>query len=191
MGGGARVRTAAALAAMTVAIASCGDDDRTAAEPPLNPPPAKPTVQPEREPGAGTELEEAEPSQLGFPDPDDLRPNSAPRALAEFMTAWRDRAWDRMATWTTQGFLARSENAAAALRDRFGERRLRGYVVRRSRLQPTRARMRVLLEFRGLRPRLRREVLVVPLRRQDPNGLPTRSGRWGVDPEGVRALGGG
>lgn len=175
---------AALVACLAVATSGCGSEERpasAAATTHLNSPPAQPAeAPPEKDEDA--ELEEREPAQLDLVPPGDLRAGSAERALAEFMDAWHDRAWDRMVEWTAFGYQLRNDDPAAELRERYRTRWLRGYFVQRMRLQPTMARARVLIEYRNVDPQLRREVLEMRLWREERDGDLSAEGAWGVDP---------
>ena len=166
-------------------VIGCGDDSSrpVSATAPLNPPPAQPAEEAAQVTTGSAETEEAGTGQLGFPRPEQFRPNGAERALAEFMAAWRDRAWGRMATWTAEGFQLRHPRPARELRRLYRTRWLRGYDVRRMSLHPARAVAQVLIEFRNVRPQLRRQLLRLRLWREKPDGqLSADRGTWGVDP---------
>lgn len=86
------------LAVGTLLLADEEGDRRPVADLPLGDRPAVDS----RPAPAGEEpvAREARPTQLERPDPNDYRPGTARRAAAEFLDAWHDRAWDRMAVWT-------------------------------------------------------------------------------------------
>lgn len=176
----------AGLAAALVAVAGCGDGGtgRVSSTLPLGPRPASPAV---RVHGSSERphAAEARAVQLGLPDPSHFRPGGAERAAAEFMQAWHDRAWSRMASWTAAAWVEQHASAASDLRKRFRGRRLLGWELVRSRLHPRRALATVTVAFRDLRPRVRRQRLRLRLWRETRDGrlaVPASSGHWGVDP---------
>ncbi len=123
-------------------------------------------------PGTGARASEARTVELALPAPARFRPGSAERALAEFMDAWYDRAYDRMAGWTTPAFRERYEDPGAELRRRYGTFRLLGWSIQRERLQPVLARFTVSTAYRDLRPQVEREELRLFAVRL--------GGRWGI-----------
>lgn len=140
------------------------------------PPPAPPVpARVSDPPGGGFVAEEARTVELGLPAPARFRPNGAERALAEFMDAWHDRAWDRMALWTTPPFRERFDDPGAELRRRYGAFRLLGWTIDSERLQPLLARFTVLTAYRDVRPQVEREELRLFALRF--------GGRWGMSLE--------
>jgi hypothetical protein len=142
-----------------------------------------PARRPER-PSERQEVEEARPSQLTFISPRTLQVGSPARALAEFMAAWNARQFERMVIWTVPSWRRSVNEPARALRQRFGERRLRGYRIAASRMQGTQARLVVTVEYRTLvSPILRGQALTFVLKRENRQGQAvTRGGVWGIDP---------
>ncbi|MDP9386043.1 MAG: hypothetical protein M3P50_12610, partial [Actinomycetota bacterium] len=117
-------------------------------------------------------------TQLERPDPTDYRPGTARRAAEEFLDAWHDRAWDRMAVWTAPLWRENLPDPAASLRFRFGIARLRGAFQRDLRsIDDDRATLVVALAATTLTPELERRRVTMDLRRED--------GRWGVEPTSI------
>lgn len=182
------VRASAARAAAGVVLAAlgalavgtlllAGDEDRPpAADLPLG---DRPVVDSRpAPPGEEPVAREARPTQLAPPDPTDYRPGTPRRAAAEFLDAWHDRAWDRMAVWTAPLWRENLPDPAASLRFRFGIARLRGAEqgdLRR--LDENRAALAVDLAATKLTPELERRRVTMDLRRAD--------GRWGVEPTSI------
>lgn len=133
-------------------------------------------------PGEGVEAEEAREVQLPLPPPERFRRGTPERALAEFMDAWHDRAWDRMALWAAPSWRELTPgDEGAVLRDRYGAFRLRGWTASREEQDPSVARFRVLTAYRDVRPVIERERLLFVLNREDAAGEPVETGgRWGV-----------
>lgn len=170
-----------AVVAAVVVVAMADDDPEAAQAPqataPIAPPgvPARPAPPASDQPGEGVEAEEARTVQLGLPTPREFRPASPERAVAHFRDAWHDRAWDRMALWTSAPWRKRQRDAGAELRDRFAAYRVRGWTIEdTSRTGPT-AIVTVLMARRDLKPQITRERRRFALVR--PEG-----GRWGVLP---------
>lgn len=134
-------------------------------------------------PGTGrTEMEEAETVQLPAPDPGRQPPGSPDRALAEFLDAWHDRAWDRMAQWTSPSWRRIVPgDEGRLLRQRYGTYRLRGWAPTPGEREAGLARFTVLTAYRDLRPAVVRERLRFVVTRESVSGRPVESGgRWGV-----------
>jgi hypothetical protein len=132
----AAVATTAAAAAPAAPLAP---DRIVSAAPPAADPPFEPP-----------EAEEARAVQLGMPDPQRFAPVSPERALAEFLQAWHDRAWDRMALWGAA--------PAAELRRRYAVDRLRGWAITERRVSRATALFDVVTTQRGMRPLLTRDI---------------------------------
>lgn len=124
-----------------------------------SPAPLVPAARVSDPPGGGFVAGEVGAVELGLPAPARFRPGGAERALAEFMDAWHDRAWDRMALWTTPPFRERFGDPGAELRRRYGAFRLLGWTIDSERLQPLLARFTVLTAYRDVRPQVEREEL--------------------------------
>ena len=135
-------------------------------------------------PGEGRpEAEEARKVQLPVhPDEPDAAPSSPRRALAEFMDAWHDRAWDRMAHWTAPSWQELVPgDEGRLLRQRYATYRLRGWAVLRTSREPSVARYTLLVAYRDIRPAVVRERLRFVVNRENATGqLVTEGGRWGV-----------
>ena len=133
-------------------------------------------------PGEGTEGEEARPVQPPLPDPDTFRPGAPSRAVAEYLDAWHDRAWDRMARWTSPSWRELVPgDAGRAIRRRHAAFRLRGWTITARERQPSSAEFGVLVAYRDLAPRITREQLRFVATYEHPDGTPaTSGGRWGV-----------
>ncbi len=180
-------------AAAVLGVLFVGADEEPAATarpsgPALTPPPPSPTRAPDRSaenPGA----EEARAAQLPFPSPRAFSVGTAKRSLAEFMSAWRVRSYERMETWSTRSWQLLQDEPVDALRQRLSARRIVGWRLVDVTGGPRflEARIEIAYRFR-LRPRLRRESFTVRLLRQTRGGALTGSGgRWGVDPRSVPA----
>jgi hypothetical protein len=188
------VVAAAVVVALAFDAGGGGEDrrarDRARRAAPLSPPPPVP-AKPAKPAGTGREpaAEEDRPAQLGMPAPSGIRPGTPERALARFMEAWRDRQWERMATWTAVFWRRQRPHPGATLRARFGAKRLRGYSIVAKRPGRIISGMTVLIEYRGLKPRLQRGRLRLRVLREDRAGrLVESGGRWGVAPTFVRPL---
>jgi len=160
------------LAVVALLLAG-GEDRRVAADLPLG---DRPAVASRPAPATDDPVaREARPTQLERPDPADHPPGTPQRAAEEFLDAWHDRAWDRMAVWTAPLWRENLPDPAASLRFRFGVERLRGAYQRRfRRLGPDRASLVVDLAATKLTPELERRRVTMDLRRED--------GRWTVEP---------
>lgn len=188
---------AAALAVLAVAgllIAALVDDRRStevterSVRLPLSP--AQPgRSAPDRDAARrATELAEARRVQLGIAPPARFPPATPRRALAGFMEAWHERAFGRMATWSTASWNL-APQPDRRLRRGLGWRRLGGYVVLEAQEGPIVSRYEVLVAYSDLRPRVRREVLRLRALRQNRAGrLVERGGRWGIDPTSVEPV---
>lgn len=184
------VAIAAVVSALVVvlAVTSGGDDADTAsagtATAPIAPRGLPATaVCATDAPGEGVEAEEARTVQLPLPDPGRFGPSTPQRAVAEFMDAWRDRAWDRMALWTAPswGKLTPGDEGRF-LRSRYGTYRLRGWAFTGTpQRDPRTARLRTIVAHRDVAPRIERETLRFVVTRENPDGeLVVEGGRWGV-----------
>ena len=135
-------------------------------------------------PGDGrAEAEEAREVQLPAHSGDpDAPPTSPRRALAEFMDAWSDRAWDRMARWTAPSWQAAVPgDEGRLLRQLYGTYRVRGWAIVGTSSKPSVTRFTVLVAYRDVRPAVVRERLRFVVNREDARGrLVTEGGRWGV-----------
>lgn len=183
--------TLAMLVALAVVLAVMLDRDEQPSQPGQGAPatapiaprgvPAAPACATQR-PGTGTRAEENRTVQLPQPAPERFAPTSPRRALAEFMDAWHDRAWDRMATWASPSWrmLTRGDDGQL-MRRRYAAYRLRGWTVLAALPRPSVVRFRVLTAHRDIAPRIERERLRFVLTREDERGaLVTEGGRWGV-----------
>ena len=174
-------------AVVVIALVDGNDDASPAgatATAPIAPPgvPATPVCATDP-PGEGTEAEEARPVQLPLPAPRLSAAGSPGRALAEYLDAWHDRAWDRMALWASASWrqAVPDEAESRLLRRRYGTYRLRGWAVRARESEPSVARFRVLVAYRDIAPEIVRERLRFVVVREDAAGRPLeQGGRWGV-----------
>lgn len=122
--------------------------------------------------------QEARPTQLSKPDPSDYRPATARRAAAEFLDAWHDRDWDRMATRSALLWRENVPDPAASLRLRFGRLRLTGAYQRElRRSSANRAVLVVELPTTEGAAEIERRISTMDLRRE--------GGRWPVEPISV------
>jgi hypothetical protein len=153
---------------LTAAVAVAALPAATAVAQPLAPPRitvAVPPVVADPATGGAPEAEEARIAQLGLPRPTAFAPTSALRAAAEYLDAWHDRAWDRMALWAGAG-AGRLERTRAA-------DRLRGWALTGADVTGDFAVVEVLTARRGMRPVLRRVPTMLSLARAP-------QGRWRV-----------
>jgi len=164
-------------------------DVRALPRAPVSAPPPTAAAKGGRERGAGAEAEEQGAVQLPFRQPGTYPLGSPERAVAAFVSAWRDRHWTRMATWTALAWRRNVDQAADWLAGRFGARRPHGYLIQTRLRRPGEARYRVLVEYRALRPPLRRDTFALTVLRPSQQELRTDAGlRWGVDPQSVRVV---
>jgi hypothetical protein len=152
------------------------------------PPPARDRAAGDRD--SGVEASEARAAQLPFPRPSRFRPRSAERALAAFMSAWRDRHWIRMTTWAALSWRGLVLSPPRTLRKLFGPQKLRGYAILNERLLSSVAKIDLLLEYRELAPQLRRRRVTAEIRRERRIAggvtLVASDGRWGIDPASLK-----
>jgi len=168
---------AMAVGALAVAAAVFGDGaERRAPVPADLPLGDRPAARAAEAPNADDPVaQEARPTQLPEPEPGEYRPGTARRAAAEFLDAWHDRAWDRMALWTAPLWRENLPDPAGSLRFRFGVARLRGAEqgdLRR--LGPDRVSIVADLASTTIDPEIERRRVTMDVRRVD--------GRWGVEP---------
>jgi hypothetical protein len=121
---------------------------------------------------------------LKIANPKLVAPGTPRRALAEFANAWHDRDWDRMALFVTPSWAQRQDDPAAALREAFGDTRLRGYAIRRTTDTQDGTDIAAVVEYLPkVGHRLQRENVTVHLAYQDRSGRPVdEGGAWGVEP---------
>ena len=170
----------AVVALLTIVIDGGGETAATA-EPPIAPSGIPPRPFGSERAGQPVEAEEARRVQLGLPRADAFGPRTPARPLAEFLGAWHDRAWDRMALWASASRRALPAETSALLRRRFGTFRLLGWLMLDSDVKARTARFRVLVAYRDLEPKVQRAVLTFVVNREDAAGRLVRTGgRWGV-----------
>ena len=116
-------------------------------------------------PGGDPLAEQAGLVQLGTPSPSSFQPLSAQAAVAEYLDAWHDRAWDRMALWSLDG--------AGALQTAHAADRLRGWAITGALAGAHHGTVHVIAVTRGMRPALERHDLTFEL-------VPDDGGRWRV-----------
>lgn len=157
----------AAWSAVVVTLAASAAPARAAGAadgPPVLAPDA-PVAVPARPWTGGPRAEEARVVQLGLPAASRYAAGTPERAVAEWLTAWRQRAWDRMRVWSAP--VPRPALTAADLRERFWTARLDGWLLRDLVQDGARARADVVV---ALHPALRmveqRTSLPVQLRRR-------------------------
>jgi len=148
--------------------------------PTLTPTPP-PTEQPARTP-TPTPTPAPEPESYPMVKVDSYPAGSAERAFAEFLTAWKDKDWDRMAEFTQITWRSNEENPAEMLNAVYGFKDLLGAEIIRKEEWGSDAAVKITATIYYRIAQVEKKTITAMVICETAPYEPNPEGKWGVNP---------
>jgi len=123
------------------------------------------------------------PPSYTFQQPSEFPKNSAERALAEYILAWKNQDWDRMASCTQKTWSSKEKDPAGVLEAWYSFKTLKGFeVTNLKKVSDVTSDITFIVEYEAITNQISKKQITARVIKETAPYTPSEKGQWGVNP---------